>query len=557
MKFTSARMGDKDINLSNITVFLGANGAGKSSVLNEAKAQVQSICPGKKAVYVEGGRTITLQNTLQLNPQNVNQYQDLNRAKSTYEGKRQQRLSDRVYDALMMLERKELATKASHSDAVQAWLAANQQDSCPVREQPPLEKLFELFHEIFPRLSIRYDQNTKNITVRKGTNEYPISAMSDGEKQAFSILADFVELSDDYGLIIVDEPELNLHPELAERIWNLIESEFPEKIYCYATHSLSFAMRRQVERIVVLSDDPANMTELTNLADFSSLQLTEFLGSIPGIISASKVIVTEGNEKSFDSIFYRWALVDDQIEVMPAGDCEQVINVCRRDGIWSKIATKVTLVGIIDRDFRNDNVAGEIQLPLREAESYLGIPKLAVAADKHLSIKPERLEESVVVDKILSHLDSERHFIYANNVAATCGIRLGVSVARSVLKDCHDKNSLLEELKASSQKELAKATESLGDDKIETLISDTEKKIDKIIADKDWMGGLALIDGKRIGTAIANMIGLRNPSDLMRSIAANIEITDIHEVKDLSDSIAAKIRNNSSQQDGSSANASA
>ena len=226
MKFTSARMDNREITLSNITVFLGANGAGKSSVLNEAKEQVQNICPGKKAVYVEGGRTINLKNTLQLNRQNVDQYQDFNRAKSTYEKKRQNSLSDRVYDALMMLERKELAIKASHSDAVQVWTASDQKEPCPVREQPPLEKLFELFHEIFPRLSIKYDPNTKNINVRKGVNEYAISNMSDGEKQAFSILADFVELDDDYGLIIVDEPELNLHPELAERIWNLIECVF-------------------------------------------------------------------------------------------------------------------------------------------------------------------------------------------------------------------------------------------------------------------------------------------------------------------------------------------
>jgi len=546
MKFTSARMGNKEITLSNVTVFLGANGAGKSSVLNDAKAQVQNICPGKKVVYVEGGRTINLKNTLQLNRQNVDQYQDFTRAKSTYEQKRQNSLSDRVYDALMMLERKELAIKASHSDAVQAWVGSDQNYSCPTREQPPLEKLFALFHEIFPRLSIEYDPNTKNINVKKGANKYPISGMSDGEKQAFSILADFVELDDEYGLIIVDEPELNLHPELADRIWNLIESEFPGKVYCYATHSLSFAMRPQVERIVVLSDDPDNITEVTDLSDFSTSQLSEFLGSIPGIISASKVIVTEGNEKSFDSIFYRWILVDDQIEIMPAGDCEQVINVCRRDGIWSKIAPKVSLVGIVDRDFRNSSAAEEIHLPLREAESYLGIPKLAVSADKHMSIKPNRLNENLIIEIILSHLESERHLIYANTVAANCGIRLGVSVAKSVLRDCQDKSSLLVELKASSQAELAKATESLGDDKIEALISATEEKIDQIIESKDWLGGLTLIDGKKIGAAIANMIGVRNPSDLMRSIAANIDFSDIQEVYELSCSIAEKFPQNSS-----------
>lgn len=241
MQFISTQLNNKSLELSNVTVILGANGSGKSSVLREVMQNVESLCPGKKAVYVEGGRAINLQNTLQLTRQNFSQYQDYARAKSTYEGKRQAKLSDRVYDALMVLERKELAIKAAHSDEVESWSQRGHEGSYPIRETPPLERLFALFQEIFPRLMINYDPNTKMINVKKGSAEYSISEMSDGEKQCFSILADFVELGDEYKLIVVDEPELNLHPELADRIWNLIEAEFPDCIYCYATHSLSFA----------------------------------------------------------------------------------------------------------------------------------------------------------------------------------------------------------------------------------------------------------------------------------------------------------------------------
>ena len=142
MKFTSSQLGNREITLSQVTVFLGANGAGKSKVLNEVKQNIEAICPGKKAVYVEGGRAISRQNTLQLTRQNFNQYQDYARAKTTYEQKRQSNLSDRVYDALMVLERKELAIKAKHSDEVEDWNAKGQEGSCPIREVPPLEKLF-------------------------------------------------------------------------------------------------------------------------------------------------------------------------------------------------------------------------------------------------------------------------------------------------------------------------------------------------------------------------------------------------------------------------------
>lgn len=545
MKFTSNQLGNREITLSKVTVFLGANGAGKSKVLNEVKQNIEAICPGKKVVYIEGGRAISLQNTLQLTRQNFNQYQDYARAKTTYEKKRQSNLSDRVYDALMVLERKELAIKAEHSDEVEDWNAKGQEGSCPIREVPPLEKLFGLFHEIFPRLRIMYDPNAKTINVRKGASEYSISEMSDGEKQSFSILADFVELGDEYMLIVVDEPELNLHPELAERIWNLIESEFPDRVYCYASHSLSFAMRSQVERVVVLSDDPDNITEIEDPSDFSKVELTEFLGSIPGIIATQNVVVTEGKEKSFDSLFYRWVLGDDQIEVMPAGDCNQVINVCKRGGIWSRIAPKVSLVGVIDRDFgRNQNNVVTV-LKYREAESYLAIPSLIIAADSHLCIKEERLSEETVIELILARLEQERHLIYANVVASRCGIRLGVSISRALQNNCDNTEALIICLRTSSQEELAKATEEMGDEAIERVVHEIETEINSIIRDKDWGKALLYVDGKGIGNAIAKNIGVRNAIDLVRSVAANIKIDNVDDVKELSEKLQRTTPNNS------------
>lgn len=512
-------------------------------MLREALQKVQAICPGKKAVYIEGGRAISLQNTLQLTNRNFNQYQDYTRARNTYEGKRQAKLSDRVHDALMVLERKELAIKAAHSDEVEAWNANGQNGQCPVREVPPLERLFELFHEIFPRLQIAYDPNAKTINVRKGPSEYSISEMSDGEKQSFSILADFVELGDEYKFIVVDEPELNLHPELAERIWSLIESEFTDRVYCYATHSLSFAMRPQVERVVVLSDDPENITEIEDLSDFSKVELAEFLGSIPGIISAENVVVTEGEEKSFDSVFYRWVLGDDQIEVMPAGDCERVINICKRDGIWSKIAPKVSLTGVVDRDFRCGQGATETILKYREAESYLAIPALAVAIDRHLNIQENRLTEEVVVERIIAHLNKERYLIYANVVASNCGIRLGVSVSRAMQRGCGDTETLIAQLKVSSQKELARATANMGDKAIERVVLKMEGEIDSIIRAKDWSKALLYIDGKGIGNGIAKSVGVGNALELMRSVAANMNVDDVEDVKNLSDTIKGEIPN--------------
>jgi energy-coupling factor transporter ATP-binding protein EcfA2 len=435
----------------------------------------------------------------------------------------------------MVLERKELAIKASHSDAVQVWLTGGQIGLCPPRELPPLERLFELFHEIFPRMQIHYDPNAKSITVSKGSAQYSIASMSDGEKQAFSILADFVELGDEYGLVVVDEPELNLHSELAERVWALIESQYPDKMYLYATHSLSFAMRAQVERVIVLSDNPEHIAVIDDPTNFSAIHLREFLGSIPGILAADRVVVTEGTDKSFDSVFYRWLVGSDQIEVMPAGDCEQVLSVCRRNGIWAKLAPTVRLSGVIDADLRSGSPDGVAMLAFREAESYLAIPSLIVKADAHLAIAEERLTAERVVALCLENVLQERQLICANRVAARCGIRLGVSVKRAVLRECASTQALLAKLKDSSQEELAKAAAALGDATIEAIVVETEKEVDRVVAERDWKTALALIDGKKVANQLAVLVGVKSAIDLMRSIAANVRVDEVPEVQALSE----------------------
>ena len=64
---------------------------------------------------------------------------------------------------------------------------------------------------------------------------------------------------------MVDEPELNLHPELAERLWTLLESEYDDKRFLYATHSIQFALRPNVEALYVLSQDPSRIQRIDHL----------------------------------------------------------------------------------------------------------------------------------------------------------------------------------------------------------------------------------------------------------------------------------------------------
>jgi hypothetical protein len=64
-----------------------------------------------------------------------------------------------------------------------------------------LDRLFELFAEIFPQISLSYDSQSKRLSAQKNGQTYGPSNLSDGEKQVFSILADLIELDEPTNLL--------------------------------------------------------------------------------------------------------------------------------------------------------------------------------------------------------------------------------------------------------------------------------------------------------------------------------------------------------------------
>jgi hypothetical protein len=118
-----------------------------------------------------------------------------------YYSKRSTSLADRVFDALVVLDKRDAFFKSEHSDAVSKWVAEGQKGECPRRAQPPLDRLFELFAEIFPQISLSYDSQSKRLSAQKNGQTYGPSNLSDGEKQVFSILADLIELDEPTNLL--------------------------------------------------------------------------------------------------------------------------------------------------------------------------------------------------------------------------------------------------------------------------------------------------------------------------------------------------------------------
>ncbi|MCD9124933.1 AAA family ATPase [Luteimonas fraxinea] len=514
-------------------------------LLGEIKQAAHELTGGKRAVYIEGGRTIKITDVLQLDHRNVAQYDRLESALAHYLSKRTESLADRVFDALIVLDKKDAKLKAEHSDAVESWRVGGYVGECPQRVKPPLENLFELFCEIFPQIRLSYSTSARQLTAHKGDASYGPSGMSDGEKQVFSILADLLELDDDHTLVIADEPELNLHPELAERLWTLLENEFPDKHFVYATHNISFALRPNVDKVWVLSANSENITEFTGLDTLPRADVVAFLGAIPGILSAHDVLVTEGHEKSFDAIFYRWLLDNSKIEIFPAGSCTDVTAVIKKVGLWSKISTTIALRGVIDSDYRGDSFLsnltadGVVALDLHEAESYLCVPEIICAVAQRIASQEEILDQEGVTNIIFNELEREKMSIAARRLFARSQISVGVSLDRTALAGVSDADALAHRLREACASELERASRALDADNIVTELAKEIAEIVDVSESRDVMKALRILPGKELANKLAPRAGCKNASDLMRSVTRNFKAGDFYATATLSAALRA------------------
>lgn len=516
-----------------INIILGGNGTGKSKLLLQLKGQVNSFGDPRPLIYVEGGRTVQIPTHILLTQQNFNNYRTFQQTENGYKNKRQSNLSQRINDALILLDQTEQEINNKYANEAHNWDKNGRKTPFPKKPQPPLERLFELFNEVFPSIELEFDSlNNKTLYCHKNGNKYTPNNLSDGEKQIFCLLADIVILADSNSFILVDEPELNLNPGLACRFWDIVENELPDAIFIYATHCVSFAMRRNVETIYVLSNNPDNITKIEDISELDSFQLNSLLGAIPAILSSSLALAVEGEESSFDQTFYKWLLSNNDLEVIPVGGCSDVNSVSNKRGIWDKIAPNVKIGGIIDSDYRSDEELSNFSnsattiLKYHEVESYLCTPKLIHDVGNALSVVENVPTEEEVRQLIINAFQSQKNAIAAQRTFARAKIRLGVSVHKKALSQITSEEKLKEIVSKEAEKEEKKASDSIGKERIIKILDEELNRCKSAIESSSIDDILKLMPGKALINQLSPKIGCRTERNLLNAVKKHIQAGD-------------------------------
>lgn len=82
-----------------------------------------------------------------------------------------------------------------------------------------LEKFTEAFAKLLPGKTLEpFEEQSQTIRYRTEDTVLPLTSLSSGEKEVVTIVFDFLLRDPRDCIIVFDEPELHLHPELSYRL---------------------------------------------------------------------------------------------------------------------------------------------------------------------------------------------------------------------------------------------------------------------------------------------------------------------------------------------------
>jgi len=199
-----------------------------------------------------------------------------------------------------------------------------------VRPADPLVPYDELLQKLFPgySLSMGKQEIPSNLFVNLPSGEeVPFADLSSGEKEVFFTLAFFLRNDVSNAIIVIDEPEMHLHPELSRLLVRTMQAIKPGNQIWLATHNGEIIDEVGRDKTIYITRDRDTRTaKATPATDESNAisSLRDMFGYSGYIGVAKTMVFLEGagasaDRKVFTRLFPEHA---GALKFVPAGGCD-------------------------------------------------------------------------------------------------------------------------------------------------------------------------------------------------------------------------------------------
>jgi energy-coupling factor transporter ATP-binding protein EcfA2 len=275
----------------------------------------------------------------------------------------------------------------------------------------PLQPYDELLQRLFPGYSFAETEEIvpTNLFIRIPSEDViPFQDLSSGEKEVFFLLSFFFRHNVTNAVVVIDEPELHLHPELGRLLIRTMQRVKTSNQIWLATHNAEIIDEAGRDRVIYIASDPDTKTSrVTHGSDEAEAikHLKDLFGYSGYMGIARNMVFLEGQDSSsdrkvFSSLFPQQG---GKLKFIPAKSSDNMsrLNAAILAILESNLGWMQFYL-IRDRDYLTpdavkkykENLSGRIHvLERHEIENYLLDPDLIAEVQKDIFGKPTTPDE--------------------------------------------------------------------------------------------------------------------------------------------------------------------
>ena len=326
--------------IDSTTVIIGANGAGKTSLINELRKNSideMYVLPAQKllcfATHIQDRNVVDEEsyinefNNISLKYETIDLY--LNQIDANF--------SNAFTKLITLLVKDIMAVATDHfrgknESSLSLW-----------------QKLEKIWNKIKPE--IKFDIDTKNTVVKieKNGSKYSINGLSDGERCILFYIGN-VLLAPENSYIVVDEPETFLNAAVYNELWDLLISERPDCQFIFASHNMDFVQSRTNATYIWCKNFEAPYDLDYQVLEESQEIPLPLLNEVSG--AKKPILFCEGTKNSLDYQIYS-KLFSEFCFVKPVQGHKQVIQYTKAYNKLEKTYGNKAY-GIIDYDWMDE-----------------------------------------------------------------------------------------------------------------------------------------------------------------------------------------------------------
>ena len=403
------------------TVIIGANGAGKSSLINELRKNSideMYVLPAQKLLYfmlnIQERNNVTKEKYISESKQVDIKIDTIDLYPFQIENSISNTFTKLI--TLLVKDYTNIVTRRSRKEKdlpLTLW-----------------DRVEQIWNQIFPEIIFELEPDDRVVKVEKNGSKYSINGLSDGERCILFYIGN-VLLAPENSYIIVDEPETFLNAAVYNELWDLLISERHDCQFIFASHNMDFVQSRTNATYIWCKKFEAPYDLNYELLEKSQEVPLSLLTEVSG--TRKPVLFCEGTKTSIDYQIYS-KLFSEFCFVKPVQGHKQVIQHTKAYNDLQHIHGNIAF-GIIDNDWMDESSIQVYKeqnifvLPFNEVEMML-VDEAVVKSclpfddDKEKQRKFENFQRSIIEsceenkEKIISialkkRLDEfmESHFI--------------------------------------------------------------------------------------------------------------------------------------------------